>query len=86
MRKFYGKLVGSVMKTQRKTCVYMPAKHTGRFLTWQLFCVKAETIPSLFRRFHLVSSTAEFSFSPLFEHIFYPVSTRPIISAAKLKS
>ena len=86
MRSFCGKTVKNSWKAGRKACVRSSTSTYPRMLIDQCVRVKAVLIPRLIPRLHPQSSTQKIALSPLFEYIFYPVSTAPNTTTALLKS
>ena len=86
MRSFCGKIVKNDWKPGWKACVRSSTYTYLGVSLGQYTRVKAILIPRLIPRLHPQSSTQKIAVSPLFEYIFYPVSTAPNTTTALLKS
>lgn len=76
-----GEAVHSLLKTACKTCVQASTAGCVNMDLGTAGSVKPQVIPKLFRRLLTWVSTPKYAISPLYEYIFYPVSTVPTIRA-----
>lgn len=85
MPKYYGKLVDSLLTKTSKSWVRLSTHMNTGYVRAVNIVVKARLFPTTIPRFYAHISPAYSVYSPLAEHIFYPVSTAPITTVTKEK-